>query len=535
MQAQHQRYRGAKSAARAPRKRPNRPAHRSLEIAVALLVAGVALVGCGEPAAPAKGGFICRETLTNTCVACPGKAVCVDPIACTVVPCHQGEVAFQTGDTAAGGDALAADGGDAGAADGGDAGAVDGDIGASDVSDATLADVGGPGDGGDVSVDGDGAGDADTGPIGCSAGSKGCYDTLTPALCVGGEWQPTAACAAGWACKAGGCACAGECEAIGQKTCHVGKVEAVKACELDGGGCLRWSVPVACAPDELCQGGLCQKKTTCTPPCPVGQLCSAGACKPDPAACSPACGVGQVCDAGACKGTLTCGQVMACIEQYAQGPSDQLTIDGCLAKGSPGAIAQYKARKACIALACQTLIDQGKIYEALLCVYSKCAVEQTACTGAGSTDCSGLGGCLSGCGSSSVCTSACHGKASIDAVQHWYGLLLCGEQLCGGKQGDAWAQCTASSCQAAYQTCFGSTGQGGLSCGGILKCAGGCGGSKDCAQQCKAQGSAAGLAALQALLACNDKFCGAVCASGTQQQCDGCLSFYCANQLQACQ
>ena len=56
MQAQHQRYRGAKSAARAPRKRPNRPAHRSLEIAVALLVAGVALVGCGEPAAIDAGG-----------------------------------------------------------------------------------------------------------------------------------------------------------------------------------------------------------------------------------------------------------------------------------------------------------------------------------------------------------------------------------------------------------------------------------------------------------------------------------------------
>ncbi len=519
----------------APRWRQLGAARGGLAASVALLAVAAASGACSDPAAPAKGGFVCRETLTNSCIACPGKAVCVDPIACTVVACNQGEVSFQTGDAAGAGDAGAGDAG-AGDADAGDAGVTNDGEGPSDGvggdgGDATPGDGGGPGD--VVAVDADAS--VDIGPVGCSAGAKGCYDTRTPALCVGGDWQPMSACAAGWACKAGGCSCAGECEAIGQKTCHVGKVEAVKACELDGAGCLRWSLPVACAPNELCQDGLCHKKTTCTPPCPVGQLCSAGACKPDPAACNPACGVGQVCEAGACKGTLTCGQVMACIEQYAQGPNDQLTIDGCLAKGSPSAIAQYKARKACIALACQTFIDQGKVYEALLCVYSKCAVEQTACTGAGSTDCSALGGCLSGCGASSVCTSACHGKASVEAVQQWYGLLLCGEQLCAGKQGDAWAQCTAGSCQAAYQTCFGGTGQGGLSCGGILQCAGGCGGSKDCAQQCKSQGSAAGLSALQALLACNDKSCGAVCSSGTQQQCDSCLGFYCAKQLQACQ
>lgn len=510
------------------------------------LIVGAALVGAGcgssSPPASAGAGVVCHDPMTGACVACVGAGVCVDPKGCYVIPCGAGDIAFGGGDTA-GGDVVGGDasGSDGAARVGGDAsdgdgaavaevadGAADGSVDA--VDDGSALDV-------DISVDADADADADidAAPPICTNGSLGCFDNKTAALCSNGVWLPAAPCPTGWSCQGKACSCALECEAIGQKSCHPGTVAAVRSCALDAGGCLHWQVPVACAPGETCSEGLCVPKSTCSPACGAGYFCQGGVCKPDPTACTPACGTGQICNSGACVGTLTCGQTMACIEQYAQGPGDTVHIDACLAKASPAALAQYKARKACIALSCQTIIDAGKVYEALLCVYSKCAVEQTTCTGVGVGDCGGLGGCLAGCGSSAVCVSACHANASVAAIQGWYGLLVCGQGACVGKVGDAWAQCVAQSCPAAYQSCFGTTGQGGLGCGGILQCAGGCGQSKDCAQQCKSQGSAAGIAALQALLACNDKQCGAVCASGSAAQCDNCLAVLCGKELAACQ
>ena len=507
--------------------RPRLAAHRHRSRWALLLV--LCATGCGNNTnggAIPGGGLVCNDPVTGQCIACPGVSLCIDPVSCVPVQCQALDVSFGGGDTGSGD----ADSGDAASCETSDDALVDAN------NDDALVDAAdtGPADTGPADTSPADTGPADTGPAGCVEGSKGCYDNATPALCVDKAWSPSVACKAGWTCKAGACGCAKECEAIGQKLCTGSAVAAVKSCELDGDGCLHWGVPVACNPDELCQSGLCVKKSTCTPTCPIGQLCDNGVCKADPNICNPACTTGQLCQNATCVGTLSCGQIMACIDQFSQGPTDQLTIDSCMAKGSPTAVAQYKARKACIAVSCQTLIDQGKVAEAMLCVYSKCGAEQTTCTGVGTSDCGGLGGCLSGCGSSSVCVGTCHSQASVDAIQKWYGLLLCGDQFCAGQTGNAFAQCTAQKCQSAYQSCFGSTGQGGLSCGGILQCAGQCGSSKDCAQNCKAQGSAAGINTLNALLACNTKYCDAICNSGSQQQCDSCLSIYCSKESAAC-
>lgn len=503
----------------------NGPATR-VTASVALVV-GLALGGCGGGGTNGTlpgGGLVCNDTVTGQCIPCPGVSLCIDPVSCIPVQCQALDVVFGGSDALGGGEVDGGDGnGEPSDADTASDSTADGaaDSAANSAADSTA----------DSSAD---TAPADTTPPGCVDGTKGCYDKVTPALCVDKAWAPSVACKAGWACAAGACTCAKECEAIGQKTCTGSAVAAVKSCELDGDGCLHWGVPVACNPDELCQGGLCVKKSACTPACPVGQLCDNGVCKADPNLCNPPCSTGQLCQNATCVGTLSCGQIMACIDQFSQGPTDQLTIDSCMAKGSPTAVAQYKARKACIAVSCQTLIDQGKAAEAMLCVYSKCGAEQTTCTGVGSNDCGGLGGCLSGCGNSTVCLGTCHSQASVEAIQKWYGLLLCGDQFCAGQTGNAFAQCTSQKCQSAYQSCFGSTGQGGLSCGGILQCAGQCGGSKDCAQNCKAQGSAAGINTLNALLACNTKYCETICNNGSQQQCDSCLSIYCSKESAAC-
>ncbi|MCB9740064.1 MAG: hypothetical protein H6747_12435 [Deltaproteobacteria bacterium] len=494
-----------------------------------VLLALITIAGCSGPESPGlqTEGFVCKNEGTGLCEPCVGVSVCVDPIGCKVIPCGGGDVLF--GDTGATVDTTAA------ADTSTDIGAADAATDAADTSDAQAdaADSTASIDtaGTDVA---DAAETTDTGPPGCTAGTTGCLDKVTPALCVAGAWQAVTSCPSGYGCDDGTCVCAKECEAIGQKVCSGTTVAAVKTCELDASGCLRYGVPVACNPDELCNGGLCSKKSGCDPACPQGQICDNGVCKTDPNTCTPACQTAQICQSGQCVGTLSCGQVMACIEQFAA-PGDTLTIDTCIAKGTPTAQAQYKARKACIALSCQTLIDAGKAYEALLCVYSKCATEQTVCTGVGSNDCGGLGGCLAGCGTSTVCTSACHSQASVSAIQKWYGLLLCGEQYCQGKSGDAFAQCTAQLCGNAYQACFGSTGQGGYTCAQVLQCAGQCGSSKDCAQNCKAQASAAGLSALTALLACNDKYCTSICNGGSAQQCDQCGQVYCGKEWSACQ
>jgi hypothetical protein len=503
----------------------------------------IVTLGCSEPGSTLPTGtFACTNSVTGLCEPCTGVQLCIDPLTCAVVPCNTGDVLFGGGDSKTG-DASTAD---ANTADGtvGDGTASDAqatDTGATDTGATDTANVD-TGDSVDTKADvagedaakGDSAADGDAGPPGCIAGTTGCLDLKTPALCVDSAWQAVASCPAGHVCKSKGCSCANECEAIGQKTCTESKVAAIKSCVLDDGGCLHWAIPIACEPDELCQSGLCIKKSACDPVCPIGQLCDNAVCKPDPNACAPACTTGQVCQNSQCVGTLTCGQMMACVEQFSQGPDDTLTKAACLAKGTPTAQAQYQTRKACIALACQTLIDAGKIYEALLCVYSKCATEQTTCTGVGSGDCGALGGCLSGCGTSSVCTDACHAQASVTAVQKWYSLLVCGDQFCAGQAGDAFAQCTAQKCNPAYQGCFGGGGQGGLSCSQVLACAGKCGNSKDCAQQCKAQASPAGLSTLEALLACNNKYCAQLCQTSSAAQCDNCLSVYCGQQSGAC-
>ncbi len=513
-------------------------------------VATLAIAACGgTDNSPAKNGsFVCTNNLTGACEPCPGVTLCVDPVTCLVTACGGGDIAF-------GGEGVGST--DAGPSDG-----ATSDTGAPDTvaSDTVAPDTGTPDTGApDTGTPDTGAPDTgapDTGGLDgavCTDGIKSCADPKTPQFCFQGKWMALAGCGSGDKCSSGKCVCAKECVALGQQTCEPG-VAAFKTCQLDG-ACLKWGVPLACQPGQVCESGQCKAKSSCTPACAAGKVCVQGVCQDAPCTpacaqgqvckqgvcvantCNPACPQGQVCSAGTCQpantGTLTCGQIVACISQFSQGPNDTVNINACVGKGTAAAQDQYTKRKNCIKLSCQKLIDAGKVNEAMLCVYTYCGVEQTGCVGSGTKTCDQLGSCLSGCGTSVVCTTGCHSDASISGVKTWYSLTTCGDQYCAGKSGNDYATCTTQSCAGPYQACFGTTGGGGYSCAQVLQCAQGCT-TKSCAGDCKAKASAQGLQDLNNLLGCNDKYCKSYCDNGTQQQCSACLQVYCSKEQNAC-
>jgi hypothetical protein len=460
------------------------------------------LAACSSPTPATIGGpHVCNDPLTGLCAACPGTKACVDPKTCQLITCDGQDTNLFGQDTGGAGD---------------------------DV--ATVADAGALAD---TQTD---TAKVDTAPPPqCKEGDKGCSADGVPQFCATGLWLKLNPCGKGHACKGGACTCAGECLAIGQQEC-IGKIDAIKKCKLVG-TCLLWGVPQACAPADVCKQGACiAAPKVCEPACPQGHTCVKGICVP-PSDCKPACSAGQICDKGVCVGTMGCGQVHACVSQFSQGPNDQLTVKSCLSKGTAAAQALYTKRKDCIAIACQNLIDAKKANEAMLCIYSKCGVEQGACLGSGAKTCSQMGNCLSACGASATCTIECHASSSVDAVKAWYTLTNCGDQFCAGMSGNAWAQCTTAKCQGAFNNCFGTTGGGGgggsYSCNQILKCAGGCQ-DKACATKCKNQGSAQGTADLNAFLACQKKSCDSYCLQGSAAQCNACIKAYCATQDAKC-
>ena len=475
------------------------------------------VVGCSEPTNPG-GQPVCHDSLSGACIPCPGVAGCVHPQTCLPVACAGQDVDFgwQDGQVT---DGLQAD---AATGDGGGDDATAGEDGAADSAapDGAVADG--------LKIDAVAA--VDTFTPACVLGQKSCLDDKSPAFCYQGAWLSAETCKAGTTCKTGQCACAGECLAIGQLQCLV-EIPAYKTCQLVE-GCLTWSVPLACKPGEVCAGGVCKAPDpTCQPTCPNGQQCVAGKCVSPP--CDPPCAGGQVCELGKCvdkgTGSLGCSQIFACIDQFSQGPTDQVTVNACVAKGSEVGQAAYSKRKACIALSCQTYIDKGQANEAMLCVYTYCADEQIGCFGSGTDDCQMLAGCIVNCGSSTLCLVGCHASASLAGAKNFYSLQACASQNCPGKTGPAWSSCAEQNCKSFLDKCAGGT----LSCGQILQCASGCS-DKPCAQACKAKGSAQGIADLQKLLDCSGQACGVACGQGTQQQCDACMATYCKGAQAAC-
>lgn len=477
----------------------------SLKLLSALTLA--ALLGCGNSGRQLVPKPVCHDELTGACIPCAGVEGCVHPQTCAPIPCSGQDVNFDWQDT----QTADTDGGatDAGGADGG------GD---------TLVVDSGPVDGGADSQSGDAGG-----PV-CVLGQKTCLDDQSPAFCYQGGWLSAETCKGGYVCKNGNCACAGECLAIGQQQC-LGEIAAYKTCQLVE-GCLMWGVPLACKPGEVCASGACKDPDpTCQPTCPNGQQCVGGKCIA--AGCAPACASNQTCEQGQCinkpVGTLSCSQIFACIDQFAQGPTDQINIDACVGKGSVQGQASYSKRKACIALSCQTFIDKGQANEAMLCVYTYCADEQIGCFGSGVDDCQKLAGCIVNCGASTLCLVGCHSGASLSGAKNFYSLQSCASQKCPGLSGAAWSICADQNCKSFLDKCTGGT----LSCAQILQCASGCT-DKPCAQACKVKGSVQGLADLQKLLDCSNNSCGVACNQGTQQQCDACMGAFCKSAQAAC-
>ena len=222
-------------------------------------------------------------------------------------------------------------------------------------------------------------------------------------------------------------------------------------------------------------------------------------------------------------GTQSCLQIANCVLTACQ-PGDPNCTAKCMAKGTLGAQQTYTAMTDCGKLGCKDLVDAGKGNEAMLCLYTVCGAERGACLGSGAGTCADLTNCLASCGDSVVCQQGCHGQVSDQGAKDYYTLLTCVDQKCGGLALEAKASCAQQVCPL-FETCFGgSSGGGSLSCQGILQCASLCGSSKSCAQQCKAQGSAAAQQQLDTLISCNDLNCTSYCNSGNAQLCDFCYS-----------
>lgn len=478
---------------------------------------------------PADSTRVCRDPVTQACHPCPGSSGCVDPVQCMPIAC--GIIAF--GDTDAG-------------ADGADAGETLGDASKSEgLADAPDADAKA-----ETGVDTDTDAPAEVAPDGqatdldvakdvaladgalCAVGEAQCSGN-TPQLCQAGKWVAQPACAGDLQCQKGICGCKDPCPALNLVQCVDG-VPATKTCQLTGSGCLSWNLPVACKPGEVCQLGICQAPPACNPGCPPGQVCQGNVCIDAP--CAPACPSGQSCQKGVCVpkggGTLSCAQVVACIGNCPAG--DAGCPDSCKAKGSDAALGLLAGYQGCIKAVCKPLADAGKLNETLLCMYTNCFAEQKACTGAGTASCKQLSECLSGCGGSSTCANTCGSSASQQGGLDYYGLLTCIDNLCAGLAGDAQLQCAQQACKAGWDKCFGGAGALYTTCLQIAQCQGKCSGDITCAKACKAAGTPAAQAAVDAFIDCRDGKCGPWCSNPGLPSCADCVELFCASQLAAC-
>ena len=485
-------------------------------------LAAIVLGGCAEPE-PFRQ--ICRDPVTQACQPCKGSNACVDPVECKVTACPGNGFAQDATSTTA----------DAGAADGKSdaaAGQTQDTATKAETADA-LPDL--P----PTIVDADSAVADSPVPTAvvaetsdCANGQLDCIGAV-PHHCQSGKWLPLSPCSADLQCQKGLCGCKDPCPALNLVQCVDG-VPATKMCQLTSSGCLSWNLPVACKPTEVCQLGQCQPPSTCNPACPSGKLCQGSVCIDAP--CVPVCPAGQSCQAGVCSpkggGSLSCGQIAACIGNCPV--ADATCPASCKGQGSDSGLGLLTAYQGCLKAVCKPLADVGKINETMLCIYTNCFKEQQACTGAGTAGCKQLSDCMAGCGGSGTCTTSCNTMASQQGGVDYYGLLTCIDNICVGLQGSAQLSCAQQGCKGGWDKCYGSGPALYSTCLQIAQCQGKCGGDATCAKACKAAGTAAAQAAVDAFVTCRDGKCGTYCANPSSPNCMPCVEIYCGNELAAC-
>ena len=473
--------------------------------------------GCVTPA-PVQ--TICHDPITQACLPCPGVGACVDPIACREIPCT--DVIFGAKD--AKGDATPSDAATETSA------SVDS---ATDSKPETLAEVLTDSKAetvaetvAEISADAS----TDGGP--CQTGQVQCAGNVVQ-TCISGKWTADKPCPSDQQCKDGQCGCKDPCPALNLVQC-IDNVPATKTCQLGSSGCLSWSLPIACKPGELCQLGLCQAPTACSPPCQPGKVCQGNSCVDAP--CVPACPTGQSCQSGICvpkgSGTLGCSQVVACIGNCPA--ADNTCPDTCKAQGSDAGLGQLATFQGCIKAVCKPLADAGKFNETMLCIFTNCFAEQKTCMGAGTNTCKQISDCMAGCGGSATCTNTCNSGASQQGALEFYGLLTCIDNVCVGLQGAAQESCAKQGCKASWDKCYGSGPALYTTCLQIAQCQAKCGGDITCAKACKAAGTAAAQAAVDAFVTCRDTQCANYCANPSSPNCMPCIQQFCASELAAC-
>jgi hypothetical protein len=158
--------------------------------------------------------------------------------------------------------------------------------------------------------------------VGCTntcGGDNDCADGWT---CVGGYCSPDAAlrptpylpsatctedaqCRADQYCNREQARCSDKCKsddqcAPGTVCAECGKCQPKDLPATCGQAKVYCSETVACGEGKSCVQGRCHFQCEGTGPCPVGQLCSEGLCKDDPAPAAPECALNLQCENGTC-------------------------------------------------------------------------------------------------------------------------------------------------------------------------------------------------------------------------------------------
>ncbi len=344
-------------------------------------------------------------------------------------------------------------------------------------------------------------------------------------------WGTPVTCPARQFCANGRCAgaCRDECTVQDERQCVAGAAWA--ACtDLDGDGCLEWSLPTACDGRSTCSGGRCRQRraSECAPsgatrcdaahqgvqtcldanddgvlewgtvaPCGLGRVCASGACVPQcvdecsgagTVRCSGPFGVERCADRDG-DGCLEWGSVVAC-------PDGQRCAGGVCGRGC-GGVCTNPAATACASdgralLACRDLDDDGCLeWTSPEPCPSGATCSNGACGPRCLDECSEVGARrCAGPRSVFVC-----GDANADGCREWSDAevcpsgLVCVDGACTRACRDECAKAWAESCDDAHtgvRTCSDLDGDGCLEWGSVVSCSRGrvCA-EGDCVRACR--------------------------------------------------
>jgi len=211
-----------------------------------------------------------------------------------------------------------------------------------------------------------------------------------------------------------------------------------------------------CLGDEVClDDGSC-----CAPNC-GGNDCGDDGCGGSCGTCEG----WQVCVSDEChggNGAETCKQVEECLGDCVEG----ICVVECLDNGTEAAAISAVALGDCASSKCGG--EEG--LEQLDCVLETCGDEVQGCYG-GQFNCSDMYDCLDWCAEGDGdCIDDCFASATAESQSIYVDMLLCGEESCGGLDGEEFGECFWPECVDLFSECV----QGDNTCEEMVGCMSAC-------------------------------------------------------------